>query len=668
MSALDETYTPVVIDLETTMKCPVGNNKANPFWPDNDVVLYGVQGTFSTSPLIVMDKGPLINSPKNLMYVGHNIAFDMHYMLVKRKITASQLATFTIWDTQLAEYLLSGQTQPYPSLDDTAIKRGGTLKDDKVAVMFAAGKGADEVPTAMLREYLRGDLNNTVLVFKSQVSEAVDKGMMPLLCSQMEARQATIDMVWNGLSVDKDFLEKRIAELTTEVDILRLSLENGKEFAATLDLTSPTQLGTYIFGGTVKEKRRVQEGYYKNGNPKFKAVTEEIKITGFHPEFNIKYKGASGKCSTDDETLKYVLGTTKSPILASQLKDVLMYRAKNKELTTYFESIHSLIMPDGKVHHNLNHCVTRTGRLSGTNPNMTNVTDSSRSDIKKAFVSRWGKDGVILEADYSQLEMVMLAVLSGDKQLMEDIVDGVDTHSELYRSMYKRLPTKEQRKAFKPCSFALVYGAGAAGIATQSGMSKEDARRFIQVFYARYPNVKIWHEEMWEAVLTNRVNMGKHDKDTGIPVGESCHQSPMSGRLYIFNEYVNTPEVKLWKKETCSFSPTEVKNYPVQGGATGDIVPMVLGKLYRVLRNNTTLRDRCLLINTVHDSVVFDIHNDVLELAISVIKVTMESAPEYIKQTFGFNFPLPLKVGMSYGPNWMEQSEVDFEVYKTKAA
>ena len=142
----------------------------------------------------------------------------------------------------------------------------------------------------------------------------------------------------------------------------------------------------------------------------------------------------------------------------------------------------------------------------------------------------------------------------------------------------------------------------------------------------------------------------------------------MSGRLYIFNEYVNTPEVKLWKKETCSFSPTEVKNYPVQGGATGDIVPMVLGKLYRVLRNNTTLRDRCLLINTVHDSVVFDIHNDVLELAISVIKVTMESAPEYIKQTFGFNFPLPLKVGMSYGPNWMEQSEVDFEVYKTKAA
>jgi DNA polymerase I-like protein with 3'-5' exonuclease and polymerase domains len=512
---------------------------------------------------------------------------------------------------------------------------------------------------------------NTSLVFKRQWVEAETRGMLPLLLSQMEARQATIDMIWNGLAVDRKFLENGLIDLTDKVAALRHKLENYSWLGRNLDLTSPTQLSKVLFGGAVKEVVREQVGTYKNGKPKYKNKEQIHAFVGhLPPATSSRYRNAqTGNYTTDDKTLTELLkGGHLAPPIADCVENVLTYRELNKELTTYYEGIHSLIMPDGLIHHNLNHCVTRTGRLSSSDPNLQNVTDGSKSKIKKAFVSRWGDDGVILEADYGQLEMVMLAVLTGDEQLMQDITDGVDMHTELYRGMYHRAPTKEERKPFKRCSFALVYGAGANGIAEQGGITKKEAQDFIDVFYTRYPKVKLWHEQMYEAVVAGRYTTGKKDAATGLPVGESCYVSPMSHRNYVFHEYVNSPEVQRWKKQTTSFSPTEVKNYPVQGGATGDIVPLVLGKLYRVLRNNPALKNKCLLINTVHDSVLFDVHKSVLTESVNVIKQVMENAPTYIKETFKFNFPLPLKVGISYGPNWLEQTEVDFTELERKAA
>jgi DNA polymerase-1 len=663
---------PCIIDVETTMKCPVGNNAANPFWPENEVVLWGQQNPF--------DKGTWISDrvgkAHNLnTHVGHNIAFDLHYTLVKGVMSAEHLAKGSIWDTQLAEYLLSGQTKRYPSLDECAAERGGTLKDDKVASMFAAGKGADEVPRAMLEEYLKADLDNTSIVFRSQWQEAEDKGMLPLLLSQMEARQATIDMIWNGLAVDKKFLEEGAARLEKEVGALESRLCKCHYLAQDghsvfLDATSPVQLSIILFGGTVSETVRKLVGKYKNGKDKYKNEIEKHPVSGSFFQLASTYLNKeTGRYTTDDATIQKLLTECHpSSDIGRLLCDVLEYREKSKELNTYYKGIDSLVMPDGLVHHNLNHCVTRTGRLSSSDPNLQNVTDGSKSDIKKAFVSRWGEDGVVLEADYGQLEMVMLAVLSGDTQLMDDIRNGVDMHTELFKGMYGKAPTKEQRKPFKRCSFALVYGAGASGIAQQGHISRADAQRFIDVFYTRYPRVKWWHDETYNHVVNGRYTSDKKDKATGYPLGESVYRCPISNRMYVFNEYVNSPEVQKWKKQTASFSPTEIKNYPVQGGATGDIVPLVLGKLYRVLRNDEVLRNTCLLINTVHDSVLFDVHKDVLEYAVKVVKQVMEDAPRYIKETFDYDFPLPLKVGISYGPNWLEQSEVDFTSDERKAA
>jgi DNA polymerase-1 len=529
--------------------------------------------------------------------------------------------------------------------------------------------GAESVPRNMLKEYLEGDVVNTRLVFWSQYKEAEERGMLPLLWSQMDARLATIEMIHNGLPIDLDFLRRRIVELTDEVVNLAedARAQASAEVGKALDPLAPQQLATLLFGGNIVSTERQRVGDYKNGKPKYKNVKVTTGVAGYCYKAKPEWIGKNGKPSTDDSVLTELEARCPTSEGAKLINKVLKYRDLNKQLTTYFEGINSLVMPDGMVHHNLNHCVTATGRLSSSEPNLQNQRGAQEGEtdgIKKAFVSRWGPDGFIVEVDYQQLEMVMLAVLSGDKQLLHDIQYGVDMHVALYTALYGRAPTKEQRKAFKPASFGLVYGAGAGAIAAQTGMPKADAKRFIDVFYTRYPGVKAFHDTQLIRAEGARVYVGDKDKETGLPVGRAMLCS-WSGRRYVYREYPLPPEIKAWKKKDVGFSPTELKNYPVQGGATADIVPLVLGKLLRVLRNNPELKDKCLMINTVHDSVLFDVHKDVLEAAILVIKATMEAAPTYIKEQFGFEFPLKLKVGVSYGRNWLEQNEISNEWFTT---
>lgn len=646
----DNVGEPFVIDVETTMKCPVGNNKANPFWPENKVVKLGYR-TLSGWQEAVTSDSTTIDFAHTL--IGHNIAFDIHHLLKGGAFFKNApLHKHSIWDTQLAEYLLCAQQERFPSLDFCAKKRGGTIKDSRVSDMFAAGMGADEIPPEILTEYLKNDLKNTATVMLSQWKEAEVSGMLPLLLSQMEARQATIEMEHNGLYINKSLLDKASFALSRAVAALKATLQSRADLVAstlppgTLDPTAPKQLATLLFGGTVKQEYTEVVGTYKNGKPKTKKMVRDVKINGFCLPVPNGAMGIDGKPLTNDKVLSQLIASHPSVFIG----DVVRYRELSKQLSTYYEGLDKLIMPDGYIHPHYNHCVTVTGRLSSSEPNLQNITNGN---IKKVFKSRWGDEGVLIEADYKQLEMVMLAVLSKDKQLLEDIRGGVDIHNALYKDMHGREMHPEERKGFKRCSFALVYGAGRNGIAEQGNISIPDAKRFIDTFYTRYEGVKRWHEEIHKKVQASRTHSGK--AENGFPIGEAVLPS-WSGRRYYFKEYVNK---RPWDGvlET-KFSSTETKNYLVQGGATGDIVPLVLGRLYRVLKNDARLRDKCLLINTVHDSVVFDCHKSVLAEALHTIQTTMENAPEYIKQTFKMDFPLPLKVGLSYGPNWLEQTEV----------
>lgn len=275
------------------------------------------------------------------------------------------------------------------------------------------------------------------------------------------------------------------------------------------------------------------------------------------------------------------------------------------------------------------------------------------SDIRKFFESRWGKDGYIVEADFSQLEVVYLAHITKDPALIKDILAGIDTHTvraaELF-SIPEKDVTAQQRRIAKSFAFALQYGSGPTTMAKNTGTTVELAKKFIKNYYSRYARVKDWQDRMVHLVDLN-AKLSQEKTPLGYPMMVSRIQSE-TGRWYSFKQS-DAPEWMRERRQYTSFKPTEIKNYPIQGGATGDIVPMVLGAIHRWLANNS-LTDKAKLIATVHDSIVLDIHKDMLYTICSGVRKIMEGAPQLYREAFGVSFDLPLKIEIKYGPNWAD--------------
>lgn len=626
------------IDLETTIRCPVGTHKANPMWVGNLIVASGI--AWDECPVSVSyDREGL--KPTDLikqcgeasMVIGHNIKFDLLYIY---RATSNVLPR--VWDTQLAAYLLSGQRHLYASLDELTAEylTTDTLKDTEVKAYWKAGIDTTEIPETLLLPYLKLDVENTRAIFAKQWVEAEQLDILPLMFTQMDALRATIEMNRHGMRLDWDFVA---AQRQHYGDKLTEAVKQAEDIAPDLDTASPKQLSLYYFGGNQKYKVKELVGTYLNGNDKFKVVEKVRVLEGkYAPQAEV---GKSGYHSVDDSVLQVLAarGDNLAPVL-------LVIRETTKIKDTYYDGLNNLRFPNGNIYPNLNHTSTKTGRLSSTNPNLQNQTDTG--DVKRAYVSRF-KDGVILELDYAQLEMVALAYLSEDTQLIADINDGKDMHRELYKEMYGRHPTDKERKPFKRFSFLLVYGGGAATLMAQSGCDRATANKFIKTFYKRYKGVKIYHER-----IVNQANMLaviSYDPVKTGPKYTYFHTSP-TGRHYIFNKYPSE-----YKPGTLSFSPTELKNWPIQGFATGDVVPMMVGILQRKLEEGGHAAD-ALLVMTVHDSVILDVRREVLYTVAELAKKTLESAPEHLKSIFNIDFPCRLGVGVEAGINWQDTKEL----------
>ena len=629
----------IVIDLETTIKCPVGNHQANPMWGGNKIIAagykdvdhVGVNIDYAASGVDV--DALLVTCSSAGMVVGHNVKFDLLYIYRNAGVPIPR-----IWDTQLAAYLLSGQRHLYASLDQLTEEYIGkhALKNDKIKDYWKAGICTSEIPKKELCEYLWHDVDNTAMIFTEQFQEATSLDILPLMFTQMDALRATIEMNRNGMRVDWDYVT---ASKEKYNDILQEAIGKVKVMYPDLDVYSPKQLSLFFFGGTEKYKEKERAGDYKNGNPKFKIVEKQRTIKGVYEPFT--EVGKSGYYSVDDATLKRLVLTSANPV-AEQL---LVIRETAKIADTYYQGLLDLRFPDSNIYPNLNHCATKTGRLSSTNPNLQNQTETG--DVKRAYVSRW-EDGVILELDYSQLEMVALAYIANDQQLIDDINNGRDMHRELYRSMYGRMPTDKERKPFKRFSFLLVYGGGATTLMAQSGCDRATAQKFIKTFYTRYKGVKKYHEEIVKQA--NDKAVVDYSETTSGPQYTYYHKSP-TGRHYVFKKYPNE------YKGDMTFSPTELKNWPIQGFATGDIVPMMVGVLLRKLEEADLVSQGARLVMTVHDSVVLDTPQKIAYSVAKLAKETLENAPMYMKQFFGIDFPCKLGVGVDAGKNWQDKAE-----------
>lgn len=634
-----------VFDCETYVKNKVGSNPGSAFCPENKLHMFGQiiipnRSTTSTFKAPIMF-APAIHDPSISLAIGHAFGFDLHWLMrewagFKEKL----LPKIAIWDTQLAEYILSNQQLMYPSLDETAIKYSGTLKDNRISTMWEAGMQTEDIPEDMLEEYLRNDVENTHKIFLGQIQKAQERGILPLMVSQMDALIATTEMSYNGIKIDTQELVSKKHFYETEVSILQKKLDNICIKYAVPDYKpgSRRAISDLLFGRVIIDKDTGESRVY-NG---FGFPTEK------------EWKQKTGIMNTGEEVLEELL---KNPWCDPESKyvidTILNLREKEKILNTYIIGTEKHIFPDGFIHPNINHCVARTGRTSSSNPNLQNQVNG---EFKKVFVPR-NPNGLLIEADFGQIEIVALAYLSQDKQLIYDLNTGIDIHTALFMDMYHVPPTKEERKAFKPLTFGLIYGAGPKTLAKQGKVPLSVAKNFIEAFYRRYPQVQDWHTNILLQASANGESLGKKTK-LGMPAKTYKQTVLGTGRVLEYTEYDN--EYK--GRGAVSFSPTEIKNYPVQSFATADIVPLVLGKLYRVLKNHPVLADKCLMIMTIHDSILFDLSDPAyLSDSIEVIKSVMEQAPAYLKGTFGIDMGLRLTTGITAGKNWYDMKEYSKE-------
>ena len=254
---------------------------------------------------------------------------------------------------------------------------------------------------------------------------------------------------------------------------------------------------------------------------------------------------------------------------------------------------------------------------------------------------------LILSADYSQLEVVVLAQLAGPGRLREDILSRVDIHTALL-SMRVGVPYEElkaiidnqddpnhshwvaERKINKRMSFQLQYGAGAESMAQKLGLEPSVTRQFIKSYYSRYPEVKKLQEK-WINLVEQRATPSGRRSVSGYPVKYGWLDS-QTGRKYVFYEQDNPPHLRK-RYGNVSFNPPNIKNYPVQGLATGDLVPIGVANLNdRIL--NEGIYNKFALANTVHDSVVGYTQKDFVDIAAKMVKDELEGVAEYVKNRY----------------------------------
>ena len=273
------------------------------------------------------------------------------------------------------------------------------------------------------------------------------------------------------------------------------------------------------------------------------------------------------------------------------------------------------------------------------------------SDIRKCFISRY-PEGKIVEADFSQLEVVVQAMLTGSANLINDIATGADMHRQRAAKMFG-IPeadvTPAQRQAAKACSFQLAYGAGYKSMAAKLKLPEKLTKAFVDEFFKRYPEIKEYNTLNMKQIELSSKPSSVVDK-AGVQLRRGYMSTPL-GRTYSFlqKEFMGS----------YTFSPTDVSNYPIQGTAA-DIVAVFRAKLYRALINLGDDAEQIVPICTVHDSVVFDCATDeALDLLIAVLDCLMQNLNALLRELFpALKTPLQLKLDVKAGKDWMEQKKI----------
>lgn len=528
---------------------------------------------------ILIDKFKPFFENETIEKIGQNIKYDLkilsHYDIqIKGKL----------FDTMIAHYLINPDMRHNMDvLSETYLKYAPKPIENLIGKKGKNQKSMRDVSLEDIKEYAAEDADITYQL-KQNFSPILDKAETKKLFDEIEMPliSVLVTMELEGINLDVPFLKEMSGEMALESNTLEQKIYEtaGEKF----NLASPKQLGEVLF-----DKLKIGDAKQK--------------------------KTKTGQYATGEEVLSYLANDNQI------VKDILDWRQMVKLQSTYIDALPNQVdKKTGRVHTDYMQTVAATGRLSSNNPNLQNIPIRTERGqlIRKAFIAR-DENYTLLSADYSQIELRIIAALSGEDNMIAAFQNNEDIHISTAAKVFG-VPldevTKEQRSNAKTVNFGIIYGVSAFGLSNQTALSRKESADLIDAYYTTYPKLK--------AFMSAQVDFAREN---------GYVQTVLGRRRYLKD--INSPNFMVK-----SGAERNAVNAPIQGSAA-DIIKIAMINIHKKL---TTENWKSKMLLQVHDELVFDVHHSELERIKPMIKFEMENA---------FQMDVPLVVEIGIGKNWL---------------
>ncbi|MDR2122149.1 MAG: DNA polymerase I [Flavobacteriaceae bacterium] len=516
---------------------------------------------------------------ETVLKVGQNLKYDCK---VLRKYQVEVRGT--LFDTMIAHYLINPDGRHgMDILAETELNYKPVSIESLIGKKGKNQKLFSTVPLEEQKEYAVEDSDIT-LQLKDKLEPQLAKDNLKKLFDEIEMplMRVLIDMEWEGISLDTKVLKEMSKEL--DEDLLRLEKEiyslAGEEF----NINSPKQLGDIIFDKLKLENKpkKTKTGQYATGEDVLLKLAHKHKIIDL----------------------------------------LLEYRQLQKLKSTYVDALPDEINPNtGRIHTTFAQTVAATGRLASNNPNLQNIPIRTPrgQEVRKAFIAK-DSNYKIISADYSQIELRVIAAMSKDPAMIASFNNGEDFHRATAAKVFN-IPmeqvTREQRSQAKTVNFGIIYGVSAFGLSEQTGLSRSESKNLIDAYYEAYPILKKYIAEQVEIARKN-----------------GYVETLLGRRRYL-------PDIHSANAVVRSHAERNAVNAPIQGTAA-DIIKIAMIQIHERLKDK---KYQTRLLLQVHDELVFDSPDEEIEEVSNLIKDTMENAVK---------IKVPLVVDVGVGQNWLE--------------
>lgn len=511
--------------------------------------------------------------------IGQNLKYDIK---VLDKYNVKVKGKF--FDTMLAHYLINPDMRHNMNvLSETYLNYTPVSITELIGKKGKNQLSMRDVPLEKQTEYAVEDADITLQLaqhFRPELKEAKTEDLFNNI--EIPLLHVLADMELEGINLDEQFLSSLSEDLNTDIANLQAKIYEAAD--QEFNIGSPKQLGEILFD-------------------KMKLVDKPKKTK-------------TGQYSTAEDVLSYLAKDHEI------IQNVLDYRGLAKLKSTYVDALPLQVEPTtGRVHTDYMQTVAATGRLSSNNPNLQNIpirTERGRQ-VRKAFVPR-DENHTLLAADYSQIELRIIAALSEETTMIEAFKNGEDIHSSTASKVFN-VPleevTREQRSNAKTVNFGIIYGVSAFGLSNQTDLSRSEAKELIETYYKTYPKLRNYMSEQIDFARENEYV-----------------QTVLGRRRYLKNINGNNAIVR-------GAAERNAVNAPIQGSAA-DIIKIAMINIHRILsEENYTSK----MLLQVHDELVFDVYNPEMDKLKVMVQSEMENA---------YKMTVPLDVELGVGENWLE--------------